>query len=92
MEKKFINIPNDKLIFIAQVASFLLMWIFVLLVTIWLVNLLMLSIELKDSPGASILISFVAIPVFVMIASILTYVFIGLQKEERRIKRGQEEG
>jgi hypothetical protein len=76
---------RDKLIFAAQIASILLIWLFVILISLWIVNLLLLAIELNDVPGASVGISIVAIPVFLTLASILTYVFVGLQREKRRM-------
>jgi hypothetical protein len=57
---------------------------FVAGISIWIINLLDLSIRLKDVPSATIGISLVAIPVFVTIAGILTYVFIGLQRGNSR--------
>jgi len=82
---------QDKLLFAAQLLSVLLIWVFVLVVSAWIVNLIILSVELDDVPGASVAISVVAIPVFVTLASILTYVFIGLQKGNRRISNTSEE-
>lgn len=72
----------------AQVISLFVMWIFVISISVWIINLLLLSVELQDALEASIGIGLVAIPVYVTLASILTYVFIGLQKEERRTVRG----
>jgi amino acid transporter len=80
-----------KTIYIAQVLSILLIWIFVIAIAIWIINLLLVSIELKDVPGASIGISIIAIPVFFALASILTYVFIGLHKEEKRLSSSSSE-
>ncbi len=74
------NIMNEKTIFALQVASLALIWIVVILIGIWVVNLLRLSYELPDVPSATFGISIIAVPVFVTIASILTYVFVGLQK------------
>ncbi len=76
---------GKKLIFWAQVASVALIWVLVISITFWIYNLISLSLDLHDAPGASIGISIVAIPVFWTLASILTYVFIGLQKEYRRV-------
>ena len=59
------------------------MWVFVLGISGWIVHLIMLSRRLHDVPSASVAISIVAIPVFLMGASILTYVFVGLQKGRR---------
>ena len=75
--------PQDKIIFVAQVLSVSLIWVFVIGIGVWIANLISLSLELNDVPGASVGISIVAIPVFCMIAGILTYVFIGLQKKNQ---------
>lgn len=71
---------NDKKIFIAQIVSVSLIWIFVISISVWIINLISLSVELHDVPGASVGISIVAIPVFIILAGVLTFVFIGLQK------------
>ncbi len=76
------NIMNEKHIFALQVASLALIWIVVILIGIWVVNLLRLSYELPDVPSATFGISIIAVPIFVTIASILTYVFVGLQKRK----------
>ncbi len=75
-----------KLIFAVQVASFSLIWLFVIGIAIWIINLMRLSVELDDAVGATAAISLVAIPVFFTLAGILTYVFVGLQREERRVE------
>ena len=71
---------RKNLIYIAQLVSLAVMWIFVIGIAIWIVNLITISVELHDAPGASIGISIIAIPVFFTIAGVLTYVFIGFQK------------
>lgn len=71
---------NKKILFIMQVLSLSLIWIFVAGISVWILNLLNLSLELRDVPSATIAISLVAIPVFVTIAIVLTYVFVGLQR------------
>ncbi len=73
-----------KFIFIAQVVSVSLIWLFVVVITLWILNLISLSIDLNDMPGASVGISIVAIPIFITLASILTYVFIGLQRGKNK--------
>ncbi len=78
-ERKWKSRDHD-IIFMAQIMSVSLIWIFVTGLTIWLVNLLLLSIELNDVPGFSMAISLVAIPVFWTLASVLTYVFVGLRR------------
>jgi len=64
----------------AQVAGIFLVWGFVISFGIVIVRLLLLSIELKDAPGFSVVISLIAIPIFVLLAGILTYVFVGLRR------------
>ena len=75
---------NSTAVYVAQLLSLLLIWVFVLMISLWIFNLIRLAIELNDAPGASVAISIVAIPVFVTLASILTYVFVGLHKEKHR--------
>ncbi len=67
-------------ILVAQIISVSLIWILVISITVWLVYLLQLAMELKDAPGFSVAISLVAIPVFWTLASVLTYVFVGLRR------------
>ncbi|HLF13803.1 MAG TPA: hypothetical protein VI932_02800 [Bacteroidota bacterium] len=74
----------NKIIFIAQIVSVSLIWLFVIVITLWIINLISLSIELRDMPGASVGISIVAIPIFTTLASVLTYVFVGLQKGKKK--------
>ncbi len=63
-----------------QVASISMIWIFVAAVTVWIINLIVTSIELHDAPNASVGISIVVIPIFFTLASVLTYVFVGLRR------------
>ncbi len=81
---------RQHIIFFAQIASVSLIWIFVILISVWIFNLLFLAIELNDVPEASIGISIVAIPVFLTLAAILTYVFVGLHKGKSIIKKQLE--
>ncbi len=86
--------PDTKLhkaILIAQVLSVLLIWVFVIAISVWIFNLIRLSLELHDVPGASVAISIVAIPVFVILASVLTYVYVGLQRKENHNSSSSEE-
>jgi hypothetical protein len=73
---------NNRVIFAMQVASLLLIWILVCGIITFIFNLLSLSIKLQDVPSVTIAISLVAIPVFITLASVLTYVFVGLQKNK----------
>ena len=61
-----------------QISSIIYIWIFVLAVDIWILSLLQVASKLNDSLNASVAIGIIAIPLFLMIASILTYVYIGL--------------
>jgi hypothetical protein len=70
-------------IYTLQVVSLLGIWVFVLGISGWIIHLLRLSRSLNDVPSASIGISIVAIPVFLTGASVLTYVFVGLQRGGR---------
>ena len=86
-----VDSTRRKRIFLAQLVSLSLIWIFVIGIAIWIVNLILLSLELNDAPGASIGISIIAIPVFFTLAGVLTYVFAGLQKEENQFIRDASE-
>jgi hypothetical protein len=76
---------QNKIIATAQLVSFLLMWVFVIGITIWIINLISISVELHDVPGVSLGISLIAIPVFITLASILTYAYFGFKKKEDKI-------
>lgn len=71
---------NGKWLYILQVISLVFIWVLFIGIGIWVVNLLRLSTRLHDAPSATIGISIVAIPIFLTLASVLTYVFFGLQK------------
>jgi arginine exporter protein ArgO len=82
--------PERRWIFLLQVFSVAMIWVFVLGISVWILHLLRLSHRLHDVPSASVGISIVAIPVFLTGASVLTYVFVGLQRG--RPREGPEEG
>ena len=84
------NRTQDKILFLAQIVSVSLIWVFVIIISLWILNLILLSLELQDVPGASLGISIVAIPVFLTLAALLTYVFIGLRKEKFPPKKSEE--
>lgn len=71
---------NKKTIEVLQVISISLIWVLFTGIAVWIVNLIKESLRLHDAPDASVGISIVAIPVFFILASVLTYVFIGLRK------------
>jgi hypothetical protein len=67
-------------VFPTQLASVAMIWMFVLGISSWIIHLLRLSWELNDIPSGSLAISMLAIPVFLLGASVLTYVFVGLRR------------
>lgn len=71
---------TNKTIRILQILSLAYIWVFVLAVDLWVLSLLRVSQKLNDAINASVAIGIVTIPLFLMIASILTYVFVSLQK------------
>jgi ABC-type dipeptide/oligopeptide/nickel transport system permease component len=71
---------EEKIIRALQILSLAMIWVFVLAVNSWILSLLSVARKLDDAINASVAIGIVAIPLFVLIASILTYVFFGLRK------------
>ena len=82
---------NDRRIYWLQIASVSYIWIFVISVAIWILNLIRVAHRLDDALNASVAISIVAIPVFFTLAAILTYVFVGLQKGKKTKERDRGE-
>lgn len=70
-------------VFVLQVLSVSMIWVFVISISIWILHLLSISHRWSDVPSASVGISIVAIPVFITGASVLTYVFVGLRRGAR---------
>jgi hypothetical protein len=75
---------NKKRIDRLQILSISLIWLLFTGIAVWILNLIRESLRLHDAPDASLGISLVAIPVFFTLASVLTYVFIGLRKGRRK--------
>jgi hypothetical protein len=71
---------HKKTIKILQIASLTYIWIFVIAIDSWIISLLRVAQKLDDAINASVAIGIIAIPLFLTIASILTYVFVGLQR------------
>ncbi|HUV14337.1 MAG TPA: hypothetical protein VMY18_11895 [Acidobacteriota bacterium] len=71
---------TNKTIRIMQILSLAYIWVFVLAVDLWILSLLRVAQRLNDAINASVAIGILAIPLFIVIASILTYVFVSLQK------------
>jgi arginine exporter protein ArgO len=74
---------RKKVIFVLQILSLAYIWIFVLAIDSWILSLLVVSRQLNDAINASVAIGIVAVPLFLTIAILLTYVFIGLQRHSR---------
>jgi membrane protein implicated in regulation of membrane protease activity len=83
---------QNKIIAMAQLVSFLAMWIFVIGIIIWIINLISISVELHDAPGVSLGISLIAIPVFTTLACILTYAYFGFKKKDSSNLKNSSEG
>ncbi len=75
-----VQLKTPRYVFIMQVTSLGFMWVFVGAITWWIFRLITVALELQDAPDASVGISIVVIPIFLILASVLTYVFIGLQR------------
>ena len=71
---------NKKMIEVLQFVSISLIWVLFAGIAVWIVTLIKESLRLHDAPDASVAISIVAILIFLVLASVLTYVFIGLRK------------
>ncbi len=66
-----------------QVLSIVLMWSFLAGIVSWVINMVRVSHALGDALTAAVGISLVAIPVYTLVASILTYVYFGIQRGRR---------
>jgi len=67
-------------IYIMQILSLSMIWLLVFGIIAWILNLINLSLYLKDAQNATLGISLIIIPIFVGLASILTYVFFGIRR------------
>lgn len=63
-----------------QIMSISIIWLLFIGVNIWIINLIRLSRYLQDAQNATVVISIIILPLFGLLASVLTYVFIGLRK------------
>ncbi len=66
-----------------QILSIVLMWSFLGGAVAWIVNAVQLSLSLGDALTVSVGLSLIVIPVYTLVASVLTYVFFGLQRGRR---------
>jgi hypothetical protein len=72
---------KKNLVFIIQLCTLLGIWVFSIGISLWIIHLIRVANRLQDAPTGSLAISIVAIPVFLLGAGVLTYVFVGLQRE-----------
>jgi CHASE2 domain-containing sensor protein len=63
-----------------QILSIVMMWAFLGGIVTWVLNMVRVSHSLGDALNASVGISLVAIPVYSLVAGILTYVYFGIQR------------
>jgi len=63
-----------------QILSISIIWLLFVGVNFWIFNLISLSQYLHDAQNATLVISLIILPLFGLLASVLTYVFIGLRK------------
>ena len=66
-----------------QLLSIVLMWSFLTAIVSWVINMVHVAHSLDDALTASVGISLVAIPVYTLVAAILTYVYFGVQSGRR---------
>lgn len=79
--------PEGRLVRTLQVASIALMWVFLGAVVAWMVNVVQVSLSLGDALTVSVGISLIVVPVYTLVAAVLTYVFFGLQRGRRGPQR-----
>lgn len=86
--------PDPRAVRAAQLGVLALFCAFLVGLVVWIAGLIRLSLELRDIPSASIGISLVAIPVFLVLLGVVNYVFWGLRAgaaEGRRTPVAEEE-
>jgi hypothetical protein len=81
MEEKKVT---PKYILFLQVFSISIIWLLFISVNFWIINLISLSRYLQDTQNATLVISIIILPLFGLLAGVLTYVFVGLRKARIR--------
>ena len=82
--------PEARMVWTVQLGILALFWVFVIGIITWILRLIRLSLQLDDIPSASIGISLVAIPVFLLLLGVASYVVWGIPaaaKKEAAEKR-----
>lgn len=75
---------ENSTIYLIQWVTLIFIWMLAGSMTLLFINLVNISYQVNDHQTASIAISIVAVAVFWILASILTYVFIGLRRHRRK--------
>lgn len=70
---------NPRAVRAIQLVLLVILSAFSLGIVVWIISLIRLSIELRDVPSASIGISIVAIPLFLLLLGVVNYVFWGIR-------------
>ncbi|MBI3126288.1 MAG: hypothetical protein HYZ11_01615 [Candidatus Tectomicrobia bacterium] len=84
--------PEAGKVWMIQLGILALFWVFVIGIIAWIVRLIRISLQLRDIPSASIGISLVAIPVFILLLSLANYVFWGLRSAASQGERSAHAG
>lgn len=74
--------PNQRIVRAFQLGLLGVFWIGAIGIILWIIRLIRLSLDLHDIPSASIGISLVAIPVFILLLGLANYVVLGLLWDE----------
>jgi ABC-type Na+ efflux pump permease subunit len=77
------NETGDKIISIIQVLPVIGVWCLALGMSTFVIYLINLAVDQKDVPSAAMGISIVIIPVLLTLASVFTYVIIGIRRGRR---------
>lgn len=72
------RVPNPRAVRAVRLAILVFFTAFILGIISWIIRLIRLSLELRDIPSASIGISLVAIPVYLLLLGLVYYVFWGI--------------
>lgn len=73
-----------RIVFFFQIASLMGIWFLFMGIVFWLANSMKLAIEFHDAPRATLGITVLAMLVFITLAGVLTYVFVGLQLGKKK--------
>lgn len=78
------NRGGEKIIFLLQLVPVILVWSIALGFSVFIIYLINLSGELKDVTSVAVGVSLVAIPLLLTMASVLSYVFVGLRRGRKK--------